>query len=341
LRVREELPRAPNWAVSSRCTALAFGGRVPEALELLDFALSSSGQPPEQRTVANVYRARFLLLEGKAGSAARSLKEAALGLRAEPSYGSWCFALLAEAEALLGHQDAAAAARSESLALRANERLTVFVDERRALAWVDAQEGRLTDAMAELWAAADMALERSQRCFELIILNDLLRLGESGAAARTQQVCGVVEGLFGRAVSLHAQAVVSKRGMDLERAASSFATIGLSLMASELWAAASAAYGRERLQARSTKAAKKSYENADLCEGAKTRPAAWPDQVEPLSRRQREVAVLAAQGATNVEIAHALSLSVRTVESHLYAAFAKLGLTARDELSTALAGPRD
>jgi DNA-binding CsgD family transcriptional regulator len=64
-----------------------------------------------------------------------------------------------------------------------------------------------------------------------------------------------------------------------------------------------------------------------------------PDQVEPLSRRQREVALLAAQGATNVEVARALSVSVRTVESHLYAVFAKLGLTAREELSAALTGP--
>ena len=126
--------------------------------------------------------------------------------------------------------------------------------------------------------------------------------------------------------------------MDLELAASSFAQMSFSLMASELWAAASAAYRREGLQARSTKAAKRSHEIAGLCEGAKIRPASWPDQVEPLSRRQREVALLAAQGATNAEIADALSLSVRTVESHLYAAFAKLGLTARDELSSALVG---
>jgi ATP/maltotriose-dependent transcriptional regulator MalT len=342
LRVRDELPRAPSWAVSSRCTALAFAGRAPEALELLDFYLASPGLPPDLRSLSNLYRGRFLLLEGRAAGAARCLKEAALVARAEPSYGSWCLALLAEAEALLGHPGAAAAARGESLSLRATEgRLSVFVDERRALAWVDAQEGRLTDAIAELWATADAARDRNQRCFEMIILNDLLRLGASDAAARTQEVSDLVEGPLGGAVGLHARAVVSKRGMDLERAASSFADIDHSLTASELWAAASAAYGREGLQARSTKAAKRSSESARLCEGARIRSAPWPDQVEPLSRRQREVALLAAQGSTNVEIASALSLSVRTVESHLYAAFAKLGLTARDELSAALTRPSD
>jgi DNA-binding CsgD family transcriptional regulator len=109
-------------------------------------------------------------------------------------------------------------------------------------------------------------------------------------------------------------------------------------VASELWAAASEAYRREGLKARSTKAAKRAHEMAGLCEGARISPTRWPDQVEPLSRRQREVALLAAQGATNAEIACALSLSVRTVESHLYAVFAKLGLTAREELSTVLVG---
>ena len=129
--------------------------------------------------------------------------------------------------------------------------------------------------------------------------------------------------------------------MDLERAASSFSQMSFSLVAAELWAAASGAYRREGLQARSTKAARRSYETAGLCEGARIRPATWPDQVEPLSRRQREVALLAARGATNAEIADALSLSVRTVESHLYAVFAKLGLTARDELNSVLADGLD
>jgi ATP/maltotriose-dependent transcriptional regulator MalT len=339
LRVREQLPRAPSWAVSSRCTALTFAGRSHEAGEILDFYMSSPGISPDLRSLTNMYRARFLLFEGKAASAVRSLKDGALGLRAEPSYGSWCLALLAEAEALLGHSAAATAARREALSLRGNDRLSFFVDELRALAWVHAQGGRLTDAIAELWAAADMALERGQRSFELVILNDLLRLGEADATARAREASALVEGSLGEAVGLHARAVVAKGGMDLERAASSFTQMSFALMASELWAAASAAYGREGLQARSTKAAKRSYELAGLCEGAKIRSARSPDEVEPLSRRQREVALLAAQGATNAEIANALSLSVRTVESHLYAAFAKLGLTGREELSAVLVGP--
>jgi DNA-binding CsgD family transcriptional regulator len=339
LRVRDELPRAPAWAVSSRCTALAFAGRVPEALDLLDFALSSFAPPPGMRAVSNFYRARFQLFQGRAFTALRYLKEVALDLRTDPSYGSWGLALLAEAEALLGHPAEAAAVKRESLAQRGSAGLSFVVDEQRALAWVAAEQGRLTQAIAELWAGADMALERGQRSFELVILNDLLRLGEVDAAARTRGAADVVEGPLGEAVGFHADAVVSKRGMDLERAASSFSLMNFSLVASELWAAASAAYRREGLLARSTKASKRSSEFARLCEGVKIRAATRPDQVEPLSRRQREVALLAAQGATNTEIARALSLSVRTVESHLYAAFAKLGLTTRDELSSVLAGP--
>lgn len=153
-----------------------------------------------------------------------------------------------------------------------------------------------------------------------------------------QATSHVVDGALGETVGLHAKAAVSGRGIDLELAASLFTRLNFSLVASELWAASSAAYTCEGLQARSTKAAKRGHETAAFCEGATIRSAAWADQVEPLSRRQREVALLAAEGATNAEIADVLSLSVRTVESHLYAVFAKLGLTARDELSSALVG---
>ena len=72
-----------------------------------------------------------------------------------------------------------------------------------------------------------MALERNERSFELIILGDLLRLGEATAAARARDVSTVVEGLLGKAIGLHAQAVISGRGMEFEAAATSFAQMRL------------------------------------------------------------------------------------------------------------------
>ena len=54
----------------------------------------------------------------------------------------------------------------------------------------------------------------------------------------------------------------------------------------------------------------------------------------PLTRREYEIAVLVAQGLTNREIAHAVSLSVRTVEGHIYRASCKVGVTRRSDLAS-------
>jgi len=48
------------------------------------------------------------------------------------------------------------------------------------------------------------------------------------------------------------------------------------------------------------------------------------------------VAQLAAEGLSNKEIAERLYLSTRTVGTHLYRLFPKLGITSRSELRDAL-----
>ncbi|WP_169795876.1 helix-turn-helix transcriptional regulator [Curtobacterium ammoniigenes] len=52
----------------------------------------------------------------------------------------------------------------------------------------------------------------------------------------------------------------------------------------------------------------------------------------PLTKREHEVATLAAKGASNREIAARLSVSVRTIDAHLARVFAKWGLHTRSEL---------
>lgn len=54
--------------------------------------------------------------------------------------------------------------------------------------------------------------------------------------------------------------------------------------------------------------------------------------VDALSRREREVALLASRGATANEIADRLFVSKRTVESHLVSIYAKLGVESKTEL---------
>jgi DNA-binding NarL/FixJ family response regulator len=54
---------------------------------------------------------------------------------------------------------------------------------------------------------------------------------------------------------------------------------------------------------------------------------------DPLSRRQREVAVLVSRGLTNREIADALVLSERIVDAHVDNIRGKLGVRSRTQIA--------
>jgi DNA-binding NarL/FixJ family response regulator len=80
--------------------------------------------------------------------------------------------------------------------------------------------------------------------------------------------------------------------------------------------------------------AKCAHEELRAC-GARVRR--WtPIGVDSLTPSERRVAELAADGMTNRQIAHALFLTVTTIESHLAASHDKLGIRSRRELAKAL-----
>jgi DNA-binding CsgD family transcriptional regulator len=69
--------------------------------------------------------------------------------------------------------------------------------------------------------------------------------------------------------------------------------------------------------------------------GEKTRPRI-PEAVDQLSPQELQIAQMAADGLSNREIGQKLFLSHRTISSHLYRTFPKLGITSRAELRQAL-----
>ena len=66
-----------------------------------------------------------------------------------------------------------------------------------------------------------------------------------------------------------------------------------------------------------------------------------PIGVESLTPSERRVADMAASGMTNRQIAQALFVTVKTIETHLSAAYDKLGIRTRHELRDALCKPAD
>jgi DNA-binding CsgD family transcriptional regulator len=74
--------------------------------------------------------------------------------------------------------------------------------------------------------------------------------------------------------------------------------------------------------------------------GLATAPSGTPGAAA-LTAQEGQIAVLAASGLSNKQIADRVFLSPRTVQAHLYHVFLKLGITSRAALRDALAAVPD
>jgi DNA-binding NarL/FixJ family response regulator len=61
-----------------------------------------------------------------------------------------------------------------------------------------------------------------------------------------------------------------------------------------------------------------------------------PHALEQLTPQELQIVQMAAEGLSNREIGQRLYLSHRTIESHLYRVFPKLGITSRGQLPRVL-----
>lgn len=201
--------------------------------------------------------------------------------------------------------------------------------------------GRLSAVVPWRTGAAEclLALDRPQEA--LALAEEELRIAEVWGTARAR----------GRALRVLGEATGGRRGLRLtERAVG---LLGQTPGGADL-VAALIAHGRLQLTMRERSHARRTLSEAAehaerigaerlrgvaedlLREGGARHPAAPRTGPEALTDSERRIAGLAAEGRTNAEIAAALHLARRTVETHLTAAYRKLGISRRTQLRAAL-----
>lgn len=197
-------------------------------------------------------------------------------------------------------------------------------------------EGRTSQAAAlAREAAADTGGARGHR---LQALHAAVRLGVTGAVTdRLAELAEGSEGPLEQAYGRHARALAHRDGAGLDRVAARFAELGARLLAAEAAAQAAAAHRAAGRGGAAGSAASRARAWAQDCEGAATPALALLEGTGDLTRREHEIAALAASGMTSRAIAGELVVSVRTVDNVLRSVYAKLGVSGRGEL-TRIAG---
>jgi DNA-binding NarL/FixJ family response regulator len=330
----------PGVYLVARALALAEAGRLDEAAATAqagyDGAVAS--QVLEGQGWFTVMLGRICLLQGRPVTAARWLREAAVlwGELAHPS-ARWGFGGLAHALSLTGDLDGAEAALADLDAEPPTPILMMDVDIERGRAWFTWFRGEHVRALAMLRAAAESGLEGGQFALAAGAFHDLARLGEAAEAVeRLETVADHVDGQLMPARLAHATALAKGDAEALDMVCEAFVALGGRLFAAEAASQAARLYDREGLRRRASASAQRARALAEGCEGAHTPALETSTEHVALTKREVEVAKLAARGLTSREIAETLVVSTRTVENHLQRAYEKLGVSGRAALADAL-----
>ncbi len=320
--------------------ALTHTGRLDLADQrVADYSRFSSEGQFVGWAIAKIMAGLVATYRGKFREAITAFEQALAALNAENSL-PWRLPgrlLLARAYAGLGRT-----AEAEQVLADANEHAGPHLDLHEpmamiAKAWLAASRGAERTGIDLARAAADIAHRAGQYAAEAEALHHAARFGDRTVAARlgtlAKRVNGTVAGLYAR----HAAAVAGSDPRALDAVSTDFENAGLLLSAADAAAQAVVLYERSGLNRHTTEAAARALRLARLCGGATTPAIRAAAQPLPISSREREIAALIAEGRSNREIADKLTVSVRTVEGHIYRACMKLDVSDREELAAIVA----
>jgi DNA-binding CsgD family transcriptional regulator len=330
---------SPGFHRVNALAALVYSGRLTEAAERgrVWFDLAVRARLPVEVIWLAVHLARGALAQGLPVSARRWAERAVKGIDAHPVHGlrPIAIAVRATADGLLGNAATAAGGADEVERMPAG--FGCFAAELHlARAWALVAAGDQVSARDVLLAAATDAERSGLVPAAGWLLHDAVRLGAVAAIAPLADLAASTDSQLVHLRADHAAALVAGDGHRLSWTSERFESLGAVLLAAEAAAQAASTLGeddRDHAGALDTRATRL----AACCEGATTPVLVRARTVGALSDRERDIAVLAAEGHSSRLIADRLSLSVRTIDNHLGRIYAKLGVSGRVALAAALA----
>ncbi len=242
----------------------------------------------------------------------------------------WIVSLRAAALALLGRVDEAAQQlHSISGHVTPGGPLRYAYDDARV--HVLTAKGEFPEALAiALRLADDQGVSRLIRVRQLLTA---VRLGHPAAAvvAEVASTAAATNLDSVAAIAAYVSALAADDARAVNAAAERLRSIGMPVESAMAFQDAVTAFNRAGERKQSAAAALRLGEVQRLMTGVSMPP---PESLDfaTLTSRELEVVRLVAGGAGNREIASTLFLSIRTVESHVYRALSKLGITSRQQL---------
>ncbi|GAY18944.1 LuxR family transcriptional regulator [Mycobacterium sp. shizuoka-1] len=338
---RFDAPQMRFNIADAHLTALLLAGRVRDATAVAqDVGRQAADLPGEAQLLGGAVTGRAELGAGRLDAACRLLRHATVGLSAAGHAMGWAFRYsvpLVTALAMHGDADAAAAVLAELDSVRRPFR-SLDYERSLARAWVAAGQGAISEAVAGCLSAAERAAGDGQFAAEVLCLQTATQFGDRTRAARLAELESLVEG---PRVGLAARFAAALRDGDADELAAvsdGFEVIGDPIAAVDAAAHAALVYRRHNQRGSALSCSTRAEALALRC-GLVTPALRQAAEPLPLTEREREIAMLIGQGLANRAIAERLTLSVRTIESHVLRAMNKTGTTSRDELAALVARP--
>jgi DNA-binding CsgD family transcriptional regulator len=327
--------------LSPKAMALVSVGRLHDAAEAartgLDNAVATGNRAAEGFFGATLGWVQ--LHQGLLVSAQRTYRESAAAFRSSSYSGPlrWALGGLLFSAALARDTEVATEAGRALDALGPHPAGLLDTAISQARAWAAVADGDPERARRLLREAAAEARSRGAVGDESAASHDLARLGcATEVADRLQTLATVAQGDYIRVLADNAAGHARGDPAALGDAAERFAALGFNLRAAESAMAASEASARAGDQRAANRWASRATELAARCETPATPELIGRAGPVPLTNREREIALLAADGLPSRVIAERLYLSVRTVNNHLARTYTKLAVTNRSELSAIL-----